>query len=64
MRRVKRECWQNFLEGEEELDNLDGTKIHSEDKNWYWKVLQYIKPKTNRITPVLKGPNDEIAVFM
>ena len=64
VRRAKRECWQKFLEGEEELDRLDGTKIYSEDKNRCWKALQYTKPRTNRTTLALKGPNDKIVVTM
>lgn len=62
MQRVKKECWQKFLERKEELDKLDRTKIQSKDKNQCWKALQYTKPKRNHTTPAFKDPNNEIAV--
>ena len=31
-------------------------------KNRYWIALKYIKPKSNSTTPVIIGPNNEIAV--
>ena len=64
VRRVKRECWQKFLMGDEEIPEGNTAKTQPEDKNRCWKALQYTKPRTNRTTPALKGPNDEIAVTM
>ena len=64
VQRVKRECWQKFLMDDEEIPEGNKAKTHLEDKNRCWKALQYIKPRTNRTTPALKGPNDEIAVIM
>lgn len=64
MRRAKKKCWQRFLLGEEELNGVDVAKIYPEDKNRCWKALQYTKPRTNRTTPALQGPNNQIAVIM
>ena len=64
VRRVKRECWQNFLLGEEGLNKGDVAKIQPEDKNRCWKALQYTKPRTNCTTPTLQGPNNQMAVTM
>ena len=62
VRKAKRECWQNFLEGEEEIS--DPSKNQPEDKNRCWIALKYTKPQTNSTTPALKGPNNKIAVTM
>ncbi len=62
IRKTKRECWQNFLEGEEET--LEPGKIRPEDKNRCWIALKYTKPKTNSTTPMLIGPNNEKAIIM
>ncbi len=62
MRKAKRECWQNFLEGIEESSNP--ARIRLEDKNRYWIALKYTKPKSNSTTPALIGPNNEIAITM
>ena len=59
---MKRECWQNFLEGKEET--LDPGKTRSEDQNKCWIALKYTKPKINSTTPMLIGPNNERAVTM
>ena len=64
VRRVKRECWQRFLIGDDGADKGDITKVHSEDKNRCWKALQYTKPRTNRTNPALKGPNNEVVITM
>lgn len=64
VQRVKIECWQKFLIRDEETEKGDTTKINLEDKNRCWKVLQYTKPRTNRTTPALKGPNNKVAVIM
>ena len=60
--KVKRECWQNFLEGKEET--LDPGKTRPKDQNRYWIALKYTKPKTNSTTPMLIGPNNKRAVIM
>ena len=62
VRKAKRECWQNFLEGTEKSSNP--AQIRPEDKNRCWIALKYTKPKANSTTPVLIGPNNEIAVTM
>ena len=62
VRKAKRECWQNFLEGREESSNP--AQIWPENKNRYWIALKYTKPKSNSITSVLIGLNKEIAVTM
>ena len=62
VRKAKRECWQNFLEGEEET--LDPAKIRPEDKNRCWTALKYTKAKANSTTPALIGPNNEVATTM
>ena len=64
VRRVKRECWQKFLLGEKELNGGDPAKKHPEDKNWCWKALKYIKPRTNCTTPALKDPDNQVAITM
>ncbi len=63
MYKVKREYWQNILV-EEEGDSDPSNEIRLENKNRYWIVLKYTKLQTSSITPVLKGPNDEIAITM
>ena len=62
VRKAKRECWQNFLEGEEEL--LDPTQTRHENKNRCWIALKYTKPKSNSTIPALIRPNNKIAVTM
>ena len=62
VRKAKRECWQNFLEGKEET--LDPAKIRPEDKNRCWTALKYTKAKANSTTPALIGPNNEVATTM
>ena len=64
VRKAKRECWQKFLLGEEELQEGDLVNIHREDKNRCWKALKYTKPRTNCTTPALQGPNGEVAITM
>ena len=64
VRRVKRECWQRFLIGNDGANKGDITKVHSEDKNQYWKALQYTKSRTNRTSPALRGPNNKVAITM
>ena len=58
--KVKRECWQNFLEGKEET--LDPGKTRPKDQNRCWIALKYTKPKTNSTTPMLIELNNERAV--
>ena len=60
IRKIKREYWQNFLESKEET--LEPDKTCFKDKNWCWIALKYTKPKTNSITSMLIGPNNERAV--
>lgn len=60
--KVKRECWQNFLKGEEK--DFDLSKIWPENKNRCWIALKYIKLQINSITLALKGPNNKIAIIM
>lgn len=62
VRKAKRECWQSFLEGEEDI--LDPAKIQLEDKNRYWIVLKYTKPRTNSTSPMLIGLNNKKAITM
>ncbi len=62
MRKAKRECWQNFLEGIEELSNP--AEIRSEDNNRCWIALKYTKPKSNSTTSALIGPNNKVIVTM
>ena len=60
VRKAKRECWQNFLEGIKELSNL--AQISLEDKNRCWIALKYIKSKSYNAIPALIGLNNEIAI--
>ncbi len=62
VRKAKRECWQDFLEGKEERSV--GAQIRPEDINRCWTALKYTKPKSNSTTPALIGPNNEVAVTM
>ena len=62
VRKAKRECWQNFLEGTEESSNP--AQIRPKNKNRCWIALKYTKPKSNSTTPALIGLNKEIAVIM
>lgn len=62
VRKTKRECWQNFLEGKEEIS--DPPKVWPDDKNRCWIALKYTKPQATSTTPVLKRPNNELAVTM
>ncbi len=61
VRKAKRECWQNFLEGTEEPNTA---QVQREDKNRCWIALKYTKPKSNSTTLAFIGPNNEIAVTM
>lgn len=62
VRKAKRECWQNFLEGTEEFSSP--AQIRHDDKNRCWTALKYTKSKSNSTTPALVGANNEIAVTM
>ena len=59
--KAKREYWLNFLRG---IKPSNLTQIRPENRNRYWIVLKYTKPKLNNTTPALVGPNKEIAVTM
>src|SRR5271154_29236 len=58
IRRAKRECWQNFLQGitEDENQALDSQRC--------WTALRYTSPKALSTTPAVKGENDEIATTL
>ena len=62
MRKAKRECWQNFLEGIEEPSNP--TQIRPENKNKCWIALKYTKQKSNSTISALIRPNNEIVIIM
>lgn len=49
---------------DEKTEEVDSIKTQPEDKNRCWKALKYTKPRINRTSPALKGPNNEVAVTM
>ena len=55
IRKAKRECWENFLEGPQESRESLGP----EDSARCWRALQYTKPRVNSATPTLRGPPPE-----
>ncbi len=58
IRKIKQECWQNFLQGKAQSF---GTTI---DKNYCWTALKYTRPLQFRITPTLKNSDGNTAVSM
>ena len=62
IRKTKRECWQNFLQGVEEDENTDC--INKSAKDRCWTALKYTQPRQHSTTPAIKGPDNEIAVTM
>ena len=58
IRKAKRVCWQNFLQGKTQSS---GTAI---DKNQCWTALKYTKPLQFRTTPALKDSDGNTAVSM
>ena len=61
IRKAKRQCWQNFLQGKE--INSD-TVVKKSIKDRCWTALRYTQPRQHQTTPALKGPNDEVAITM
>ncbi len=59
IRKAKRECWQNFLQGES-----NNMSIQSSDKNRCWIALKYTKPQQFKITPTLKDSFGNVATSM
>lgn len=59
IRKAKRECWQNFLQGR---DTAPG--IHSDDQNRCWTALRYTKSQQFITTPALKDTEGRIATSM
>lgn len=58
IRKVKRECWQDFLQGKSQSS---GAAI---DKNHCWSALKYTKPLQFKTTPALKDSDGNAAVSM
>ena len=61
IRKAKRECWQNFLQG---ADDDSQPKAQSMDKNHCWTALKYTKPQQFKTTPALKDARGNIATSM
>lgn len=61
VRKAKRQCWQSFLQGEHEDDNINKQES-TQDR--CWTALRYTQPRQHQTTPSLKGPNSEIATTM
>ena len=61
VRKAKRECWQNFLQGKE-INSGTGGKGSIKDR--CWTALRYTQPRQHQTTPALKGPNEEVAITM
>lgn len=59
IRKAKRQCWQDFLQGEKE--NME---VQSLDKNRCWTALKYPKPQQFKTTPALRDPSGNIAISM
>ncbi len=57
IRKAKRECWQNFLQGQ---DIAEG----SHNKNRCWTAFRYTKPQQFKTTPALKDTEGRIATSM
>lgn len=62
IRKAKRQCWQDFLQGEEKRDNMDLTKGSAKDRCWI--ALKYTQSRQHHTTPALKGPNNIVAITM
>jgi hypothetical protein len=59
VRRAKRECWQDFLVGPGGMETK--TRPSLEDSARCWAALRYTTLRANEATPVLKGPQGQIA---
>ena len=59
LKRAKRECWQQFLLGED--DQESGPQG---DTNRYWTALKYTNPSTQICTPALQDANGNWATTM
>ena len=59
IRKVKRQCWQDFLPGKK-----DNVEVQSLDKNRCWTALKYTKPQQFKTTLALKDPMGNIAITM
>jgi hypothetical protein len=55
----KRECWESFLKGPEKKEL--GDRLGTQDSTRCWQALRYTKKRTETTTPVLRGPQDQIA---
>jgi hypothetical protein len=58
VRKEKRECWQKFLQGAEEILEDNPTYI---DKNRCWTALKYTSSRASSITLAMKDANGEFA---
>ena len=57
VRKAKRICWQNFLQGTIEDDPIDSQKR-------CWTALKYTSPRALSTTPIVKGNNGEVAITL
>jgi len=57
VRKEKRECWQAFLQGEDDIED----NIGRESINRCWQALKYTSPRISSFTPPIKAPNGSIA---
>ena len=61
IRKAKRLCWQNFLQGEEENTRQQSQIL---DQNRCWTALKYTKPLQFKTTPALKDLDGNVATSM
>ena len=59
IRKAKRICWQDFLQGKGNKTELPGMIL---DKNHCWTAFKYTKPLQFRTTPALKDTEGNIAI--
>jgi Reverse transcriptase (RNA-dependent DNA polymerase)/Endonuclease-reverse transcriptase len=58
VRKEKRECWQKFLQGAEEI--LEDNPTYT-DKNRCWTALKYTSSRASSTTPAMKDANGDFA---
>ena len=59
IREEKRGCWESFLQGPER--NEIGEPLGQEDSARCWRALRYTSPRASTTTPVIKGPQGQVA---
>lgn len=64
IRQAKRECWERYLTGPETEGTTGKDQFSPEESKRCWGALRYTTPRTSGTTPVLRGPQGQLATTL